>query len=136
MGMWMNRTLALLCALLLTACGGESPFLPEYASIDLVIENGEIIDGLGGEPYRGDVVVVGEEIVFVGESAFTADDYANRVGRRVDAEGRVIAPGFIALHSHGDLAASSRIVPGTAPAGPPCARKNIISRRGNHYLFA
>lgn len=99
----MNKAFALLSALLLLAsCSSESPFLPDYPSIDLVIENGEIVDGLGGEPYRGDVVIVGEDIVFVGESAFTAEDYASRVERRVDAEGRVIAPGFIDLHSHGD----------------------------------
>jgi len=100
----MNRTLAPLAAfLLLAACSGApAPFLPEYDVIDLVIENGEIVDGQGGEPYRGDVAVVGDEIVFVGNASFTDADYANRVARRIDAEGRVIAPGFIDLHSHGD----------------------------------
>lgn len=93
----------LLIAALLSACGiAEDPFLPEYASIDLLIENGRIIDG-SGEPARtGDVVIVGDEIVFVGETAFTETDLAGRVARRIDADGRVVAPGFIDLHAHGD----------------------------------
>ena len=99
----MTKVLGGLSALLLlVACSGEAPFLPEFPDIDLVIENGEIVDGRGGQPYLGDVVIVGEDIVFVGDASFTADDYSSRIRRRVDAEGRVIAPGFIDLHSHGD----------------------------------
>lgn len=87
----------------LAACGGEPPpFLAEYPVIDLVIEDGAVLDGLGSEARRADVVVVGDEIVFVGDAAFTDDDYAGRVTRRIDADGRSVAPGFIDLHAHGD----------------------------------
>lgn len=99
----MSKTLRLLMLLpVLAGCGSEGSFLPEYPAIDLLIENGEVIDGSGGEPYRGDVIVVGEDIVFVGEASFSDADYANRIRRRIDAEGRVISPGFIDLHSHGN----------------------------------
>ena len=77
-------------------------FLPEYPSIDLLIENGQVIDGRGGDARAADVVVVGGEIVFVGDAAFSDEDETNRIVRRIDADGRVVAPGFIDLHSHGD----------------------------------
>ncbi len=67
-----------------------------------MIENGRILDGLGNAAFAGDVVVVGDSIVFVGDARFTSRDFESRVKRRVDAAGRIVAPGFIDLHSHGD----------------------------------
>ena len=87
-------------ASLCVACGEETQFLAEHDSIDLLIENGLVVDGLGGDPFGGDVVVVGDTIAFVGDAEFADDD--PRVRRRIDAAGRVVAPGFIDLHSHGD----------------------------------
>lgn len=103
----MNRRIALaittLTTILLASCQPAPPsFLPEYQEIDILIENGQVLDGLGGDAVAADVVVADEKIVFVGDTAFTEDDLASRVGRRIDAAGRVVAPGFIDLHSHGD----------------------------------
>lgn len=90
-------------ALLLAGCQpSPEPFLPDYPQIDLLIEDARIVDGSGAAARPGDVAVVGDEIVFVGESAFTGQDLRERVQRRIDAAGRVLAPGFIDLHSHGD----------------------------------
>jgi N-acyl-D-aspartate/D-glutamate deacylase len=101
--MKINRAVAGFATMLLAACQpAAEPFLPQYAGIDLLIENGQVIDGLGGEPVSADVVVVGERIVFVGDSAFTETDRDTRIVRTIDAAGRVVAPGFIDLHSHGD----------------------------------
>ncbi len=91
-------TLSLLCACQPAA----EPFLPAYERIDLLIENGQLIDGSGSDPYTADVVVAGERIVFVGDAAFTDEEIDTRVVRRIDAHGRIVAPGFIDLHSHGD----------------------------------
>ncbi|MEE8426106.1 MAG: amidohydrolase family protein [Woeseiaceae bacterium] len=78
------------------------PFLKEYASIDLLIENGQVLDGLGADAQSADVVVVGDKIVFVGDAWFTDDDVDTRVKKRIDANGRIVAPGLIDLHAHGD----------------------------------
>jgi N-acyl-D-amino-acid deacylase len=63
---------------------------------DIVIRNATIFDGSGGEPRIGDVAVLGEKIVAVGEFEF-----AESV-RAVDGSGLYAAPGFIDLHNHSD----------------------------------
>ncbi|MGB5247377.1 MAG: amidohydrolase family protein [Woeseia sp.] len=102
--------LTLLVCVGIAACepAAES-FLPEYAQIDLLIENGRLVDGSGSAARDADVAVVGERIVFVGDAQFNEDDLANRIVRRIDANGRVIAPGFIDLHSHGDPLATPEL---------------------------
>ena len=101
-----RASLAAACAavmVLLGACGSPAPeFLAEHPSIDLLIENGQVVDGSGSAPRAADVVVVDDQIVFVGEAQFSEAALAERVKRRIDADGRVVAPGFIDLHSHGD----------------------------------
>ena len=87
----------------LQGCAEKSPpFLKAYESIDLLIENGQVLDGLGSSAISADVVVVDNQIVFVGDALFTDDDVDSRIKRRIDAKGRIVAPGFIDLHSHGD----------------------------------
>jgi N-acyl-D-aspartate/D-glutamate deacylase len=99
----MNKFLvAALSGFLLASCqpAAES-FLPEYESIDLLIEHGQVLDGLGNDAEEADVVVVGDRIVFVGQAEFLEEDRA-RIVRTIDAAGKTVAPGFIDLHSHGD----------------------------------
>ena len=93
----------LIAAIFLAACQpAPEPFLSEYATIDLLIENGLVLDGLGDEAVAADVAVVDDRIVFVGDAAFSDEDRATRIARTIDAAGRIVAPGFIDLHSHGD----------------------------------
>ena len=57
--------------------------------VDLLIRNGVIYDGSGGEPMRGDVAVADGVVVARGSLAdYTAD-------RTLDAKGLAVAPGFI-----------------------------------------
>jgi len=86
----------------LSSCDPAERFLADYASIDVLIENGTVFDGLGNEPVTADVVIVGDTIVFVGETAFTDEELEGRIKTRIDAGGKSVAPGFIDLHSHGD----------------------------------
>ena len=95
--------LPILVALVLTGCQQEpAPFLAEYSTIDLLIENGSVLDGLGNDAVLADVVVVGDKIVFVGDAEFSAEEIEIRVAKRIDATGKTVAPGFIDLHSHGN----------------------------------
>ncbi len=60
---------------------------------DLVIRHGTVYDGTGGEPAVGDVAVLGDSIVAVG-------DLGGARGRvEVDATGLAVAPGFINMLS-------------------------------------
>ena len=80
----------------------STSFLPEFNQIDLLIENGFIIDGSGKEAFPSDIVIVKDRIVFIGKTKFTNDDYKYRIIKKIDADNRFITPGFIDLHSHGD----------------------------------
>ena len=63
--------------------------------MDLVIKNARIVDGSGMPAYHGDVGVKDGRIVEVG----TIDGPAQRT---LDADGMVVAPGFIDIHTHFD----------------------------------
>lgn len=78
-------------------------------SYDLVIRNGTIVDGLGGEPFVGDVAVAGGVIAAVG----AVDGDATR---EIDATGLLVTPGFVDLHTHYDGQAiwSDRMTPSSA----------------------
>ena len=100
--MKLTKTLYLGFAVFLSAFQQEQqPFLPQYDAIDLFIENGQVFDGLGNAPFNADIAVVGDKIVFVGDASFLTKDLSKRIRRHIDADGRIVAPGFIDLHSHG-----------------------------------
>ncbi len=64
--------------------------------IDLLIQNGMIIDGTGNPEYKADVALADDRIVEVAPK-ITAE--AQTV---INAEGLAISPGFIDVHSHDD----------------------------------
>ena len=65
---------------------------------DLVIRGGNVVDGTGSEPFAGDVAVDGVTISKVG-------DVKDAGHREIDAEGHVVTPGFVDLHTHFDAQA-------------------------------
>lgn len=65
---------------------------------DLVITGGRVVDGTGNPWFVADLGVRGEKIAAVGN----LDRAETR--QKIDASGKVVAPGFIDAHVHGDLA--------------------------------
>jgi N-acyl-D-amino-acid deacylase len=63
----------------------------------LLIRGGTVVDGSGAPARAADVAVEGERIVAV------APGLSGQADRVIDAAGKVVAPGFIDMHSHSDL---------------------------------
>ena len=63
---------------------------------DLVIRGGTVVDGSGLPAYTADVGLIGDRIAAVGRLAPTD------AARTIDADGCVVAPGFIDIHTHYD----------------------------------
>jgi N-acyl-D-aspartate/D-glutamate deacylase len=64
-------------------------------SHDIVIRNGLVVDGTGAPGRRADIAVDSDRISAVGE-------VSGRGRREIDAEGRIVTPGFVDIHSHLD----------------------------------
>jgi N-acyl-D-amino-acid deacylase len=60
---------------------------------DIIIHNGTIYDGSGGEGFKGDVVIEGDRITAVGRTTDRAP--GERAPLEIDAAGLAVAPGFI-----------------------------------------
>lgn len=63
--------------------------------LDLLIRNGQILDGSGDGAYRADVGIMDGRIAYIGNDTPEA-------GETVDAAGKYVTPGFIDVHRHGD----------------------------------
>jgi N-acyl-D-aspartate/D-glutamate deacylase len=64
-------------------------------SHDIVIRNGLVVDGTGAAGRVADVAIDGDRVTAIG-----AVDGKGR--REIDAEGRIVTPGFVDIHSHLD----------------------------------
>ena len=78
---------------------------------DIVIAGGTVIDGTGAPRKRADVGLRGERVV-----AVAGDLSGAEAGRRIDASGLIVAPGFVDVHNHSDawLRKIPHLVPKTA----------------------
>ena len=64
-------------------------------SYDLIVRNGNLIDGTGGPAREGDIAVQDGRIVAIGEVEGSAT-------REIDAQGHAVTPGFVDIHTHYD----------------------------------
>ena len=63
----------------------------------LIIYGGEIVDGTGAKKYKADIAIEGDKIAAIGPDFKHCD-----AETKIDANGLVVAPGFIDMHSHTD----------------------------------
>lgn len=63
---------------------------------DVVIRGGTIVDGTGAPPFTGDIVIDGSQIVEVSPTK------ASVARRTIDADGLLVTPGFVDIHTHYD----------------------------------
>ena len=65
---------------------------------DLIIHNASIVDGTGAPAFEGSVAVDGDRIVEVA----TGKGGSTRAHRSIDAQGALLTPGFVDIHTHYD----------------------------------
>jgi N-acyl-D-amino-acid deacylase len=91
---------------------------------DFLIENARVVDGSGEPGYDGWVGVRAGEIVALG----TADSRREQAEARqvIDAAGKVLCPGFIDIHSHGDASLVGH------PFSPDKVRQGVTTQTIGH----
>ncbi len=98
----MCRNLFLYITLTIIAASISAGCMPgSTSSLDIIILNGKIVDGTGNPWYYGDVGIRGDVIVEIGNLS------SRNATTIIDAEGLVVSPGFIDMHTHVDDAFNS-----------------------------
>jgi len=94
---------------------------------DLKFSGGSVIDGSGAKAFRADVAVTGSVISAVGDLGEV------EAARTVDCSGRIVAPGFIDIHSHSDF-----LVPGADHGAllEPFLRQGMTTLVGGNCGFS
>ncbi len=62
---------------------------------DILIRGGDLVDGTGSARRRADVAIQGDRVVAIGE-------LKEEAASTIDATGKVVAPGFVDVHTHYD----------------------------------
>jgi len=91
--------------------------------LDLIINNAQIIDGTGSEPYSGSIGIEGGRIKAVGAVAGPARE-------TIDAGGCVVSPGFVDVHTHYDAQVF------WDPAVSPSCYHGVTTIWGGHCGFS
>ncbi|MGH9718907.1 MAG: N-acyl-D-amino-acid deacylase family protein [Bryobacteraceae bacterium] len=69
---------------------------PAQQRFDVLITGGQVLDGTGNPAHYADVGIRAGKIVAIGKLG------GSPAGRTIDAKGKIVAPGFIDMHSHAD----------------------------------
>lgn len=103
----------------------------------IVIDNGLIVDGLRNKPYHGYLVLKGELISEIGVG-MSPDEIKSCAELVIDAQGMIVSPGFIDIHTHSDICyivdnyADSKVLQGvTTEIGGNCGISSIPFKKGD-----
>jgi len=91
--MLMRTTAALISSLIFVVPVSAQP--AGDCLLTVILEGGSVYDGRGSEPQVADVGLLGDRIEAIGDLSHCA------AGRRLDATGLAVVPGFVDIHSHG-----------------------------------
>ena len=80
------------------ACRPQGVAPGTEARYDIVIAGAMLIDGTGAARRRADIGITGDRVTAVSATPIPASQAA----RVIDADGRIVAPGFVDLHAHLD----------------------------------
>lgn len=72
------------------------------ASFDIVIRNGRVMDPETGRDEIADVGIKGDKIAAIGQSLAAG-------AKEMDAEGKIVCPGFVDIHAHGQSIPADRM---------------------------
>ena len=86
----MKTRIQIVTAALILTIAACSPALPVY---DVIIRGGSIYDGLGGQPFVGDIAISGDSIAAIGDLGRATSTV------EIDATGKAVSPGFINMLS-------------------------------------
>jgi len=89
---------ALVIALLLSSCATRTNMPPADVNYDYKIINARIVDGSGAPAYMGGLLIHDGFIHYAG----AADLTHYTATQHIDAAGRIVSPGFIDAHAHGN----------------------------------
>jgi len=71
-------------------------------NFEILITDAKVIDGSGSDEFKADLLIRGDSIAYIG----IVDEVKIEVAQRIDANGKIVSPGFIDAHAHGDPVAN------------------------------
>ena len=70
--------------------------MSDKIKFDIIVQEGLIADGTGGSLYKGDIGIISDRIINIGDLRDC------ECSERIDATGLIVSPGFIDVHTHTD----------------------------------